>query len=487
MTDDPASEPVGAPPRVPTGIPGLDVILYGGLLRGSSYLVEGPSGTGKTVLVNQIVFHHAAAGGKVVYFSLFSESHAQLLHHLEGLEFFDRQLVGTAIQYLGGFRALEKDPGNLLDLIRQSLHATPATLLVVDGLLAVDERAGGTRFRTFLHELQVHTELVGCTTLLISPSAAHEFRPEHAAVDGTFVLSTSTFGRRAVRELRVLKFRGSPNLEGSHTFEISPRGIHLYPRMEALAGATEPEPPKWHRKLSTGVPQLDEMIGGGVVAGTSTVLLGATGTGKTVLGLHFLAAGAARGERGLYFGFYESPARLIGKAEGVGLPLGRHVENGLVRLVWQLPLEQLLDRLGEELLAQVREHRAERLLIDGLAGFQQTTALPSRISGFFTALANELRVLGVTTVLTAESSSLFGSGVADPLGGVSTVSENLLLLRYVELGTRVRRMIGVLKLRESDYDPTLRDLTITAKGIQLGGISEGMEGLLSGIPRVGRH
>jgi circadian clock protein KaiC len=489
MEEDVAHEAIQEPipmARVPTGVPGLDRVLDGGLLRSGSYLVEGPSGSGKTLLVNQIAYHHAASGGKVVYFSLMAESHVRLLQHLQGMTFFDWSLVGDGIQYLGGHRALQEGVKELLHVIRQSLAAHAATLLVLDGLISIAERTDSGTIRGFLHELQVHTEILGCTLLLVSQEQSGELRPEHAVVDGVFGLCSTIFGLRSVRELHVRKFRGSGHLEGNHTFEITRSGLRIFPRMEVLVQSVEVPPVEDHRRLSIGVRELDEMTGGGICAGTTTMILGASGTGKTILGLHFLAAGAARGEPVLHFGFYEGPPRLIGKAEAVGLPLGGFKERGLLHILWQLPLEKHLDQMAAEILESVQQHRITRLFLDGLSGFRQTSALPKRIAGFFTALAHELRLLGVTTFLTIESVSLFGPELHEPLEGVSALVENMVLLRYVEIRSSVRRLIGVLKVRESDYDPRLRELRITDQGIRLGETFEGAESLLSGIARTGR-
>jgi circadian clock protein KaiC len=305
-------------------------------------------------------------------------------------------------------------------------------------------------------------------------------------VDGILDLCDTPVGQRSMRELRVRKLRGSDHFAGFHTFEISARGLHVFPRSEALTAATETPPAEISTRVPMGVPDLDAMMGGGVPAGSTTMLIGASGTGKTILGLSFIAAGAARREPALYFGFYESPDRLVGKAEAVGLPLARYRESGQLELLWRLPLEKLIDKVAEEILAQVRQRGVKRLVLDGLSGFRQTAAMPKRIEGFFTALTQELRLLGVTTVLTVESTSLFGTEINEPLEGVSTLVENLVLLRYVEYRSSIRRMIGILKLRESDYDPSLRELRITPQGIQLGGAFEDAESLLSGIARTGR-
>lgn len=480
---DPVPEPL---PRIPSGVPGLDRILDGGFLRGSCYLVEGTSGTGKTLLANQVAFHHAASGGTAVYFSLLAESHSRLVQYLQTLELFDQRLVGREIQFLSGYQALQQGLQSLLDLMRESVRAKGATLLVIDGLPAIRERAENGSITGFLHQLQAHSEILGCTVLLISPGEAGAFRPEHAVVDGILELCDTPVGLRSVRELRVRKFRGSDHFVGFHTFEISARGLHVFPRSEALSSATETPPPERSARLPTGVPDLDAMMGGGVMAGSTTMLMGAAGTGKTILSLSFLAAGAAQQEPALYYGFYESPDRLLGKAESVGLPLRSYRESGQLAILWRLPLEKLIDKLAEEILTQVRERGVKRLVLDGLSGFRQTAALPKRMVGFFTALTQELRLLDVTTVLTAESTSLFGTEINEPLEGVSALVENLVLLRYVEYRSSIRRMIGILKLRESDYDPSLRELRITPQGIQLGGTFDGAEALLSGIARTGQ-
>jgi circadian clock protein KaiC len=226
------------------------------------------------------------------------------------------------------------------------------------------------------------------------------------------------------------------------------------------------------------------MLQGGVWNGSTTMLLGAAGSGKTLLGLHFLAAGAARGEPCLHFGFHESPATLVTKAERVGLPFGDLVARGALRISWQLPVEKLLDRLAEELLAAVEEHGATRLFLDGLNSFRHMTAVPQRPVGFFTALTAELRSRGVTTFLTVESASLFGTEINQPFEGISALVENILLLRYVEYRSSVRRMAGILKLRDSDYDHGLRELLITPQGMRLGGAFVGIESILSGIGRT---
>ncbi len=470
-------------PRFPTGVPGLDRILQGGLIERGSYLVQGPAGTGKTILANQIAFHHAAAGGRVAYIGLLTETTSQLLRYLSELSFFDRALVGTKISYLGGQQALEQGVDDLLELTRRTILAEGSSLLVIDGLIAILERFDSWSLRRFLHELQVFAELSGCTVLLLLPSELGGFRPEHAVVDGIVDLSYRTYGARAVREISIQKMRGTDFLPGQHYFEIDRTGLVVRPRTEAIL-TRPPSLPGNRRELEpTGVSDLDEMIGGGILSASSTLIFGPSGSGKTTLGLQFLAAGAARGEKVLHFGFYESPARLHSKAESIGLPFREYEDRGLLHLVWFLPADGALDELAEVLLGTIREHGIRRVFLDGLNALQQIAIRPERLPAFLTALSNELRALEVTTLVAAESASLVSPSVNEPVEGFSALVENLFLLRYVEYRSEMRRLLAVLKLREGSYDARLRELTITSHGIELGGTFEGAEELLSGIAK----
>jgi circadian clock protein KaiC len=211
------------------------------------------------------------------------------------------------------------------------------------------------------------------------------------------------------------------------------------------------------------------MLDGGVLSSSTTMVQGPPGCGKTLLGLHFLAAGARAGEAGVHFGFYETPTRLLDKAAQVGLALSAFTTDGLLDIVWQSPLEEILDVLAERVLAAVQRHQARRLVIDGLNGFQSAAVYPERLTRFFTALSHELRRLGVTTLFTVETHTLYEAALEVPIRDLSAVVENILFLRYVEDADRLARVISILKLRESGYDATLRRFTITNHGIEIAG------------------
>jgi circadian clock protein KaiC len=320
--------------------------------------------------------------------------------------------------------------------------------------------------------------------LLLTNGRRNEYHPEYTMVDGLIELHDVLFGTQAERELEVRKLRGTDALRGRHSFRITDRGIVAYPRIEALLARPSAADQWPDERCATGVNQLDAMLGGGIPRSTATLVLGASGSGKTSLGLHFFSQSSAQ-EPGLFFGFYETPLRLRHKAAGIGIKLDGLIEQGHLEILWHPPTEDILDALGNRLLEAVRRRRVKRLVIDGLLGFQEIAAdRPHRIGRFLTALANELRVLNVTTVYTAETRNLIGGVIEGPTIGLSTIAENLILLRYVEIRSQLRRLISVVKMRDSDFDSSLREFRITATGIELADTFESAEAILSGFPQI---
>jgi circadian clock protein KaiC len=225
------------------------------------------------------------------------------------------------------------------------------------------------------------------------------------------------------------------------------------------------------------------MMHGGPFARSCTMLLGTPGSGKTLLGLHFLAAGARQGEPGLYIGFDEPPEWLLPKADAVGLDFSRHVAAQRIDLLWQAPLDSLLDALAAQLLARVRTRQVRRVFIDGLSGLERAQLYPERMFAFFTALVLQLRALGVTTVFSAEVPQLFGPEVTLPSDYASGATDNIIFLRYVELHAQLHRLISVMKMRDSGYDTALREFRITAHGIVVEATFAGAEAILTGLAR----
>jgi circadian clock protein KaiC len=431
--------------RAPTGVPGLDTILHGGLLRRGVYLLQGNPGAGKTILANQLCFHHTAEGGRAIYATLLAETHERMLFNLEQLTFFEASRIPEQLTYLSVFSALEAEGlKGVMELLRREARSRKATLLVVDGFVAAEEPSSLKQdFKKFIHDLQVHANLLGCTVLLIASGVSDALGPEHTMVDGVLEVSDNRVGRHAERELEVKKFRGSGYIRGGHAFQITREGVKVYPRLEALLQDPSPEDPCTAERVSTGLSSLDSVLQGGLACATSTVIFGPTGVGKTTLGLHFLNE-SSEAEPGLHFGFYETPPRLLHKARALGLDWESKLKQGVLDIQWYPPTERVLDVLGHKLLAAVRERGVKRLFVDGVDGFIKAADNPTRITHFFSALTNELRIRGVTAMYTSELFDLFSTQVGLPLQGISGLVENVFLLRFLEADAQTYRMFSVV-------------------------------------------
>jgi circadian clock protein KaiC len=409
---------VPALPRLPTHIPGLDTVLGGGLLAGDTYLIAGKPGSGKTTLGNQLAFAHAAAGGTVIYATLQTESHDRMLAHLHGFTFADHALVGERIHYIS------------------------------------------------LHGLQTRTAFLGCTTVLISDQREAAGAATH--VDGIIKLTNKPTRARDTRWLRVTKLRGSDYLNGHHQFAIGTGGITVFPRLEAAYSALEPA---WHdqeNRLTFGIPGLDPMLGGGLQEDSATLVFGTPGAGKTLLGLHFLTEGARHGERGLLAGFNETPPAVASTADRAGMGLRPHLDSGLVQVMWRPPLELAPDEWAWQLLAAVDAHRPRRLVIDAIGDLLPLFAVPERKARYVPALVSTLRDRGVTTLFLLEIDAFVSPALTVPVENLSATMDNGLLLRSIELRSSVRRMVSVLKQRQTQSDPTIREFTISSQGISVG-------------------
>lgn len=487
----PPETPGGA--RVVTGIAGLDVLLCGGLLRGGIYMVMGLPGTGKTTLGNQLCFARVAGGGRAAYVTLLAESHARMLANLQPFRFFDHAPIGDALVYVGGYIPLrERGLPGLLDLLRRIVRDERLDLLVLDGFATAHAMAETpTALKEFLAELQVLAAMTDCTTVLLANLTSDDARgPEHSMVDGLIELTLQRDRLYTLREVEVLKFRGSDHLLGRHDLEITLGGLVVRPRIEELASRYIAPAGRSLRRLTSGVEGLDAMLGGGYLSGTTTLLLGFSGSGKTMLGAHFLDAGAARGERGLYFGFYESPERLLDGVARVGLGLREHATSGLVDFIWRPSFRYGLDTVADALLENVRRRGVQRLVIDGLDGLRQASPYPERTIRFVTALINTLRTLDVTTLVTEETQKLFGPEVEVRVEGMSALVESIIFLEYLDVGPELRRLLSIIKQRASGYETTLRELNITAQGIELAASSASASKILAhafGSTRVRRE
>ncbi len=454
--------------RLVTGIEGLDDLLKGGLIAGAAYIVQGRPGSGKTILANQLAFNHVASGGRVLVATLLSESHERLFQYLSTLSFYDAAKIGDQIQFLSAFDTLDQEGLEaVVRLLRGEIARHGASLLIVDGLLTARSRAETVLdTKKFIFELQAHAAFAGCTLVLLTSTHLEDDSPEHTMVDGVIELGEDLHGARAVRRIQLRKTRGSGALSGLHECEISADGLKVFPRLEALYSRPSGTGSETCARVSSGVASLDQLLQGGLAQSSVTLVMGPSGSGKTSLGLSFLGASTVEAP-GLHFGFYEPASRLRMKAAALGLDFPALECDGALHIAWQPTTEGLLDDVGARLLRYVGQHGIKRVLIDNLGAFTRLATRPERLNEFFRALMGELRARDVTVVATWEMRDLFGSEINAPAPELSSIVDNLLLMRFVELESELRRVLSVLKVRDSRYDPALREVVIGETGMEL--------------------
>jgi circadian clock protein KaiC len=454
--------------RLRSDVPGLDEICGGGLVAGSSYIIQGRPGAGKTILANQIAFAQARQGHKVLYVTLLAESHDRLFQSLSTLDFFEDGRVGRDLTYLSLFRTL-RDEGldALVTMLRRELLRQKASILILDGLLNARESGqSNLDVKTFVAELQGHAAFIGCTVFCLTSARIDESSPEHTMVDGVLTLEENLFSSRTARHIRVAKSRGSRALGGLHLFEISDRGIEVFPRLEAAFANPSSRDLSSPARIGTGTDGLDRRLGGGLPDCSVSVLVGPAGSGKTTFGLGFLRLSTPQ-EPGVHFGFYETPERLQAKAQALGIDLRELVESNALRMLWRPLTENLLDKLAYDVLRAVRETKAKRLFIDGLTGFERATVDPHRMVEFFAALTNELRATGVTTVCTWEVKELSGPWITNPSPEILSQLDNVIGMQHESVNGVLRRSVTVLKVRDSLFDTSVAEVAIAGSGAGL--------------------
>lgn len=450
--------------RRKTNIYGLDILLGEGLVENNLYLIEGPTGSGKTILANQISFEYARQGLPVLYITLMAESHGKLLRQIREFSFFDSELLLSKLQFISGYRAMIEDGlEGLLTQIMELVEKYAPKLIVIDGFSTYRmTSATALEVSKFIHSLNLFCSTAESSALLLNAERPAEAHPEQALVDSIIEVQLVPCGLKTVRQIEIHKLRGARHLMGRHYSEITDEGIKIYPRAEARWKADTQMKLELNTRKTMGIPTLDQILMGGVPACSTTALLGDSGTGKTTIGVHFLSSGAANNEIGLYFGFYERPEALVNKIEKIGLPLGKQIRDGKIRLLWNAPTELIIDKLADILISEVTKIGATRVFIDGVDGLVESTSHRSRVQTFLAALSLKLRSLAVTC-LYSEEIPLFSKDLKTEVTELSAVVDNVIVCRYSNNG----RTISVVKLRDSDFDPTTRPFHISTEGVHV--------------------
>jgi circadian clock protein KaiC len=475
--------------RLSTGSAAFDRILGGGLPARSVNVVAGEPGTGKTLFSLQMLFALARAGKKGLYFTTLSEPSLKLIQYMQQFSFFDESLLAQQIVFadLGSVIRRKGAEATLQELSSRVEREQP-TLVVIDSFKALRDILGDpATLRTFVYDLAVHTASWGAASLLVGEYNLADVanHAEFAIADGILRFANNRHELTSVREVEVLKLRGSDYMTGGHFYEIGAGGLTFFPRVRSpespvIPFRTSGRAPA-ETRASTGVAGLDAMLGGGLPRTSTTVIQGGTGTGKTLLGLQFLLEGAARGEPGIHFMLEETPDQLREFAQSLGWDLPALEEKGLLRLSYVSPVEMSTDRFLDRARLEIEELGAQRAVLDSLTSMSLSVPSERRFKELVYAIAKHFHARGVTLNMNMEVVDLLGAAQLSG-HGVSFAADNVIQLKFVEIDGRLERGISVLKVRGARHATDVRKLSVQAGGVEVGLAFEGLRGVLTGLP-----
>lgn len=465
-----------------TGVVGLDAILGGGLPEYSFNLIAGGPGAGKTTLAQQIAFAQATVERPALYFTVLGEPALKMLRHVQQYSFFDETKFNTAMRYVNlSSEAMEQELSKLLDRIVAEIEEVQPGIVVVDSFRTITR--GGTteaQIQGFVQRLAIYLTSWEATTFLVGEyelSEAHN--PIFTVADGILWLTQITERSSTVRQMQVTKSRGCAQVPGLHTFSISDDGIRVFPRVLPRTRLA----PRSSDRAPTGIAGLDALMNGGIPSGDTAMVIGPSGAGKSTLARHFIAKGAEAGDKCVLAAFEEHPGEYLLRAESNGPHLADYVEQGLVKV---LPM-RLLDLSVEETLADIQDAvartGARRLVIDSLSGFELALS-PVFRDDFRESLLRMVALLGATGVTSLMTVSLVESFTELALSPYLTefLADTLILLRYVELESRLEKVLSVVKMRSSAHSLDIRRYAIGNEGIEVGEPVHGYRGVMTGMP-----
>jgi circadian clock protein KaiC len=472
--------------KLPTGVPGLDEIVGGGLPEFSFNIIAGAPGSGKTTLAHQFVFANATAEHPALYFTVLGESAIKMLRYQQQYSFFDPAKLPAAIRFINLSQVvMEKDLGAVLnEIIKEVEKANPSVVVVDSFRTMVRLPQSDMDLQSFIQRLALFLASWQATTFLIGEYAEDELRdnPIFTVADGLLWLRQTTERNSIVRKLQIIKMRGQDSVPGLHTFRITDAGVQAFSRTFGLT-ARKRNPPGG-RRLCFGIPDLDKMLDGGVPEGDSILVAGSSGTGKSVLATQFVAEGVSKGEPAIIAVFEERPEAYALRAANLGLDLETPQKDGKLTILYLRPLDLSVDETMQSILDAVQKIGAKRLVIDSLAGFEMALS-PGFRADFRESLYRMIFALtgiGVTILSTVEVDESFTEFPFSTYS-ISFLCDDILRMRYVSIDGQLRKILVVIKMRGGNHAKEIREYEITSKGVViLGKALTNFQGLITGIP-----
>jgi circadian clock protein KaiC len=474
---------------LPTGIPDLDLILGGGLPEYSFNVIAGAPGSGKTTLAHQIVFANASESRPALYFTVLGEPAIKMLRYQQRYAFFDIDKIESAIRFVNlSDEVIDGDLNAVLERIVREVEAANPGIVVVDSFRTVlrkkvNASSPEEELQSFVQRLALRLTTWQATTFLVGEYVIEELRdnPVFTVADGLLWLYQSAERNSIVRKLQVMKMRGTAPLPGLHTFRITDNGLQVFPRTFSLYSK---HPRRMNApRLSTGVLGIDEMTGGGIPTGDSVIVAGPSGSGKSVLATQFITEGLRLGQPGVIAIFEELPAEYLSRSEQLGMGLQDEIDKNNLKVIYLRPLDLSVDETLREILDTIKQVGAQRLVIDSMNGFEMALA-PAFREDFRESLyrmVGALTGIGITIMTTVEVVTSFTDLQFTP-HGISFLTDDIILLRYVEIESQLRKIATVVKMRGGNHSKDIREYEITNAGMVVGERLTDYRHLITGTP-----
>jgi circadian clock protein KaiC len=472
--------------RISTGIPGLDELLIGGLTPNRMYLVEGTPGTGKTTLAVQFLLHGRDAGEKTVYVTLsetvneltaIARSHGWSMEGVELYQLTPSEGLKPEDQYTL-YHPAEVELSETIKSVLEVIDRVQPSRVVFDSLSELKLLARDPlRYRRQILALKEYFSGRDCTVVLLDDlSAGGPDLQLQSLSHGVILLETLPFEYgRARRRLRIVKYRGVAAVEGFHDFVIRRGGLHVFPQ---LVSARESAPRRG--LVQSGVAELDQLLGGGLTWGTTTLLIGPAGSGKSTLAAQYAATGVT-GAKGSIFLFDERAPTFIGRTDALGMRVGEHLKSGDVSLTQIDPGDMSPGEFSYRVRTAVERDGARVVLIDSLNGYLNAIPQVEAPLVRMHELLSYLNEHGVVTLIVVAQHGIVGSHMATPLD-VSYLADTVVLLRFFESAGVVRRALSVMKKRSGPHESTIREFQIGPERLRVGKALSEFQGVLTGVP-----